>query len=93
MRMELISPRVYLRHFLLLHGHLIPRYFFLAALSATIVAGWASVLYLSGVLDPTTTAISRQTVLYILAYGFLSNSLVAGILRQETASAPRNEKI
>ncbi len=84
---------VYLKHFILLRKHLIPRYFFFAALSTTVVIGWGSVLYLGGVLDPATTTFTRQTILYLLMYGILTSGLLAGILWHETIGAIKNEKI
>jgi hypothetical protein len=83
--------KVYLRHFILLRRHLIPRYSFYAALATISIVGWITALFLSGsrtgLLEPS------QASFYVFIYGISLSVLFSGIFWYETLQVLRNEKI
>ena len=83
--------KVYLKHFILLRRHLIPRYFFYAALSTALVVGWISAVYLG--IGSTLTSADLHAVFYVFVYGIITSSLVAGIFWYETWQVVKRETI
>jgi hypothetical protein len=87
----LYSPdHVYLKHFVLLRSHLIPRYFFYAMLSTLSIFGWLAVLPLEGGL---TLGFASQAGAYALIYGASLSVLFSIIFWRETLIVMRKERI
>jgi hypothetical protein len=85
--------RVYLKNYILLRRHLVPRYFFYAILSSAMIVGWGSLLFLGGMVNPSVGSFSRETVFFIFIYGAMSISLLALIFWYETINVLKKERI
>ncbi|MHB8567259.1 MAG: winged helix-turn-helix domain-containing protein [Nitrososphaerales archaeon] len=83
--------RVYLKHFILLRRHLIPRYFFYAALSTVLAIGWITAIYLG--IGSTLTRADLHAVFYVFVYGIITSILVSAIFWYETWQVLKREII
>jgi hypothetical protein len=84
------ADHVYLKHFVLLRSHLIPRYFFYAMLSTLSIIGWLSVIGLKGGLS---LGFDSQAGAYALIYGVSLSVLFSVIFWRETLLVLRKERI
>lgn len=87
---QYILDHVYLKHFVLLRSHLIPRYFFYAMLSTLSIFGWVVVIPLKGGL---TLGFSSQAGAYALIYGMSISLVFSIIFWRETLLVMRKERI
>lgn len=83
--------RIYLKHFILLRRHLIPRYFFYAALSTVLAVGWITAVYLG--IGSTLTTADLHAVFYVFVYGIITSVLVSAIFWYETWNVMKREVI
>lgn len=81
---------VYLKHFVLLRSHLVPRYLFYAMLSTLSIFGWFAVLPLSG---GSSLGVSTQAGAFALIYGIILSIIFTIILWRETLIVMRKERI
>lgn|SRR5487761_681814 len=84
------ADHVYLKHFVLLRTHLIPRYFFYAMLSTLSIFGWLAIIPLKGGLSIGYTS---QAGAYALIYGASLSLLFSIIFWRETLIVMRKERI
>jgi hypothetical protein len=80
--------RVYLKHFVRLRRHLIPRYFFYALFSTFLSAGWIVLGYLGTFPQP----LSKDTI-FLFVYGPATTVILAAIFWFETVKVVKSEKI
>jgi hypothetical protein len=80
--------KVYLKHFIRLRRHLIPRYFFYALLSTFLSLGWLALALFGGVPRP----LSEDTI-FLFVYGPTITVLLSGIFWYETLNVLKREKI
>jgi hypothetical protein len=81
---------VYLKHFVLLHSHLIPRYMFYAMLSTLSIIGWLTVFPLNG---GFALALDSQAGAYAMIYGMSISVLFSVIFWRETFIVMKKERI
>jgi hypothetical protein len=81
---------VYLKHFVLFHSHLIPRYMFYAMLSTLSIFGWLTVFRLSGGIE---LGLDSQAGAYALIYGISISVLFSVIFWRETFIVMKKERI
>ncbi len=81
---------VYLKHFVLLHSHLVPRYMLYAVLSTLSIFGWLTVLPLNG---GFTLGLDSQAGAYALIYGVSISALFSEIFLRETFIVMKKERI
>lgn len=86
-----VVNRVYLKHFILLRRHLIPRYFFYAMLSSILAIGWVAAVYLG--IGSSLTQADLHAVFYVFMYGIITSIFIAGIFWYETWQVMRREVI
>jgi hypothetical protein len=79
--------RVYLKHFIRLRRHLIPRYFFYALFATFLSAGWLALGALGG-LDELS-----QASVFLFVYGPATTIVLACIFWYETINVMQSEKI
>jgi len=79
--------KVYLKHFVRLRRHLIPRYFFYALFSSFLSFGWLALAYFG-----FPIAVSKDTV-FLFIYGPTTTVILSGIFWFETLNVLRREKI
>jgi DNA-binding transcriptional ArsR family regulator len=80
--------RVYLKHFIRLRRHLVPRYFFYALLSTFLSIGWLALGYLGGLAPP----LSKDSI-FLFVYGPSTTVILACIFWYETLNVLRREKL
>ncbi len=86
-----VINRIYLKHFILLRRHLIPRYFFYAMLSSILAVGWITAVYLG--IGSTLTSADLHAVFYVFVYGIITSILVSAIFWYETWQVMKREVI
>jgi hypothetical protein len=79
--------RVYLKHFVRMRRHLIPRYFFYALFSTFLSVGWLGLAYLGGL-----QSFSRDTA-FLFIYGPSTTIILTCIFWFETLNVLKREKI
>jgi hypothetical protein len=85
--------RLYLKHYVLMRRHLIPRYFFYAFLFSAMAGGWISLLFFGGLLNPAVTSFSRTSVFELFLFGLAIVIAPAAIFWFESSKVLRNEAI
>ncbi len=83
-----VVDRIYLKHFILLRRHLVPRYFFYALLSTLLDIGWLTYFRLQN-----ATQVSSSGTTFLNLYGPITTTVFAVIFWYETWNVIRNEKI
>lgn len=80
----------YLKHYVLLRRHLIPRYFFYAVLSTSLLVWWIGSLYLG--MESITGALAPE-LFYTYMYGTVSVAIFSSIFWYETFNVLKHEAI